>query len=145
MNLSFAVPITTNDTYFITYLYINDDDIPLLTNKKYQKKYKYDVKSFEGWTFEKVVACINNLSDQNIFERTDKYKVSFELVGTYKGICFTLYDWKEDNCVHIGGTEDLDIDGLKKELIEVIKMTEPKPFKTRLYYTCEKYYSYPIM
>ena len=58
---------------------------------------------------------------------------------TYKNEPFTLYDWKGDKCVHIGGTETLDVEGLKTELIELIKKTEPKPYTTICYYDGKKY------
>lgn len=117
--------------------------------------FKYDVDyigtSFNDYleikdmSFEEVVARLYNLSDQEIFDKTDKYKVSFDIHGSYKGNVFTLYDYKGDNMIHIGGKDGLDVKGLKKELIKLIKKSVPKPYIAKLYYDGYegKTYQYP--
>lgn len=85
-------------------------------------------------TFEEVVARLYNLSKQEIFEQGDNCKLSFLVNGFYKNSPFTLYDYKGDFDIHIGGKEELDIDGLRKELDDLIMATNPKSFKTNINY-----------
>jgi hypothetical protein len=134
--LKFDSTVDRGWTHGLGYLYVNDSSLSFV--KKYSNidKFEYDGdKSFDqSWTFERVVACLYNLSNQKIFKQGDKYKLSFEVVGSYDGKPFTLYDYKASYCVHIGGNDDLNVPELKKELIQLIKNTKPKPFTARIHY-----------
>jgi len=145
--LKFDSTVDANGTFMLGYLFVCEEELP--TVKKYGKldKHKYDARSFNNsniFWFEDVVARLYNLSNQNIFEQGDEYKLSFEVSGSFDGKPFTLYDWKGDNCVHIGGHDDLDVPGLKKELLKLVKKTDPKPFTAKLHYYGNGTYSYPI-
>ncbi|ARF11908.1 hypothetical protein Klosneuvirus_3_43 [Klosneuvirus KNV1] len=146
--LHFDSTVDTNGTSMLSYLFVCEEELPII--KKYGKldKHKYDARSFNNsniFYFEDVVARLYNLSNQNIFEQGDQYKLSFVVSGLFDGKPFTLYDWKGDECVHIGGKDDLDVLELKKELLKLIKKTNPKPFTAKLYYDqCKgQTYSYP--
>lgn len=85
-------------------------------------------------TFEEIVARLYNLSNQEIFQQGDGYKLSFEVFGTYKGEIFTLYDYKGEFDIHIGGSENLDINGLRKELDDMIMQSKSKPYNAKTHY-----------
>lgn len=138
-NLIFDKDANINGTHFLGYFYIDKKSINYMLQFD-SSKYKYDPDSFNrSWTFENIVARIHNLSDQDIFNQGDEDKLSFELLGTYKKQPFTLYDWKGDKCVHIGGNDDLDVNGLKTELLELVKNAKPKSFITNCFYNGSQY------
>ena len=91
--------------------------------------------------FERSVALIYEISGQKIFENGDGYKLTFHVFGKYKGQVFTLYDYKGDKDIHIGGFEELDVDGLNDELIKIMEKgnINPKKFKAVCKYTEEEY------
>jgi hypothetical protein len=110
-------------------------------------RYPYDTEAYSGedassWTFESVLARLNSIANQVIFDDGNFDKSCFEINGTYKGQFFRLYDYREDRCVHIGGGPELDVDGLIAELNELIKAAVPKPFTCRSSYRNARY-SYP--
>lgn len=147
--LQFDPTINTDGTYMLGYLFVCEEELPSV--KKYGKlyKHKYDARIYNNsniFWFEQVVGRLYNVSGQEIFEQGDEYKLSFEVIGSYNGKPFTLYDWKGDKCVHIGGKDDLDVIGLRKELSTLLKNTKEKPFTAKLHYDhcigCS--YSYPM-
>jgi hypothetical protein len=110
-------------------------------------RYSYDAEAYSGddastWTFESVLARLNSIANQVIFDDGNFDKSCFEINGTYRGQFFNLYDYKEDRCIHIGGGPELDVKDLITELNELIKAAVPKPFMCRSSYTNAKY-SYP--
>jgi hypothetical protein len=112
-------------------------------------RYSYDAEAYSGddssmWTFESVLARLNSIANQVIFDDGNFHKSCFEIMGTYKGQFFRLYDYREDRCIHIGGGPELDVDGLIAELNELIKAAVPKPFMCRSSYMCATY-SYPCI
>ncbi|QKF94105.1 hypothetical protein QKU48_gp0647 [Fadolivirus algeromassiliense] len=142
-DIKFTSDINLDGTHFLGYLYVNESYLNMFSYKSNgesillfdsMSQYKYDPASFEHISFEELVARLNNLSDQNIFSQGDGYKLSFELLGTYKNKPFTLYDYKGDNCVHIGGNDCLDVGGLKNELIKLINTTNPKDYTAKYHY-----------
>lgn len=94
------------------------------------------------WAFENVLARLNSISNQVIFDDGNFDKSSFTVKGTYKGEFFDLYDYKGDKCIHVGGSQQLDVVGLVAELKELISKAEPKPFTCVCSYTYQKY-SFP--
>lgn len=146
--LQFDSTVDINDTHMLGYLFVCEFELPSV--KKYGKlyKYKYDARVFNNsniFWFEDVVARLYNLSNQSIFDQGDDYKLSFKVHGSFDEKPFTLYDWKGDNCVHIGGKDDLDVPNFKKELLKLLKKTEPKQFTAKLHYDQSKgcIFSYP--
>jgi hypothetical protein len=103
-------------------------------------RYVYDSNAFDAtWTFEMVLARLNSIANQIIFDDGNFDKSSFKVNGTFKGQFFDLYDYKGDRCVHIGGGADLDVNGLIAELSGLVKEAQPKPFTSRCSYTYQKY------
>lgn len=111
------------------------------------------------YVYQEAVARLYALADYNIFEETDKYKISFCVSGTYKGKVFTIYDYKCDEMLHIGcrgagigfgikkyDKDNLDMELFKTELLEKMSMVEPKNYTAKYYY--DEYeghtYSYPV-
>lgn len=101
-----------------------------------------DLLSITDMTFQEIVARLYGASNQKIFDNSDEYKTSFEIRGIHNGNIFTLYDYKCDYQIHIGGHDDLDIFDLKKDLTTLILNTEPKSYVAKLYYDCEGVYSF---
>lgn len=103
---------------------------------------KYDVFVFGGlrageldYTFEETVAKLVTLAvGYPLFETGDQYKTSFHLCGKYNGNVFTLYDWKGGDHIHIGGNNNLDVDGLITELKSLLDQTPPTSFTAYLNY-----------
>ena len=60
------------------------------------------------WSFEETVARIATASGQPV-KSDDRYKTSVNFVGVFAGQRFTLYDYKEDRTIHIGGSNALDV------------------------------------
>ena len=103
-----------------------------------------DGTSFRGlwndlpYSFEETVARLITVSGQNpiMFEEMpisyftiNGYKTSFDFHGTYEGKVFTLYDYKGDYRIHIGGKRGLNLEGLKQFLAEEIADSEPTPYE----------------
>lgn len=94
------------------------------------------------WSFDEAAARIYAASGQDVFDAGDGYKVSFEATGEFNGAKFTLYDYKEDRTIHVGGKHGLDVQALTAELIELLKSVEPKAFTAQTHYDAEGRYSY---
>lgn len=113
--------------------------------EKYLESFKYiptHKKNIDFLSFEEIVARLNNLTNKEIFGNFDK--CSFILQGKFKNKYFRLYDYKSDNCVHIGGDHGLNVKELVDELDVLITNTQPKSFTAKYYYddTRGKKYSY---
>jgi len=95
--------------------------------------------------FEETVAKLITLSGQDPTERSDGYKTSVEFVGTYKGEAFTLYDYKGDHRLHIGGRGDLNLRAFILTLQDELKNVVPTPYTAKQYYdeVRGKIHSYP--
>ena len=79
------------------------------------------------YSFEETVARLITVSGQNPI--INGYKCSFDFHGTYEGKVFTLYDYKGDYRIHIGGKRGLNLEGLKQFLAEEIADSEPTPYE----------------
>jgi len=79
------------------------------------------------WKFEELVARLLTASGQSMVVNGDD-KASFDFVGRFGNQPFTLYDYKADMTVHIGGGPKLDVEGLKLALRSALLVVEPKPF-----------------
>lgn len=77
------------------------------------------------WTFTETVARLITATNQ-IPIQSDK--TSFHFVGMFNNQIFTIYDYKGDFKLHIGGTNNLDFKGLSSKLIEVLTPVIPTPF-----------------
>jgi len=100
----------------------------------------------EGCTyrqFKETVAKIITVSGQMGTDATDGYKCSVEFVGTFKGQVFTLYDYKEDFQLHIGGRDGLDVRDLIAALTDALKDVTPTPFVATLHYDSRRQYGWP--
>ena len=95
------------------------------------------------WPFEETVARILAASRQPIFEQTDRCKMSFEARGKFEGSAFTLYDYKEDRRIHIGGPADLQVEELKAALRPVLAHATPAPYEARIHYGRGGTYRWP--
>lgn len=62
------------------------------------------------------------------FHEDSDDKVSVYFVGTFNGKVFTLYDYKRDQQIHIGGSPDLDVEGLIQELRRLFVNAAPAPW-----------------
>lgn len=137
-NIEFNNDLDISETSLVGYLYPNE-----LLKSDFYKKLKYKIPQNEydetlkicTLSFEEVIARLYNLTNIDIFNEGDSYKSSFQIIGKYKNRIFTLYDYKEDMCIHIGGQENLELDGLRKELDLMIMSNEPKPFTTKCHYS----------
>ena len=95
------------------------------------------------WPFEEAVARILAVSRQPIFDQTDRCKMSFEARGKFEGSVFTLYDYKRDGRVHIGGPANLKVEDLKKALRVVLADAAPAPYEARIHYGRDGTYRWP--
>ncbi len=86
------------------------------------------------WSFEETVGRILTASGQPIFDQTDCCKMSFEARGVFDGGAFTLYDYKGDTRIHIGGFANLKTQELKEVLQQVLADTHPTPYEARIRY-----------
>lgn len=93
--------------------------------------------------FALTIAKLITLSGQDPTEQTDEYKVSVEFIGTFRGEPFTLYDYKEDDEIHIGGSNRLDVDALIPVLMDALSTAEPTPFTARKHYDRGGNYGWP--
>ena len=118
------------------YLFIDPDFLP------YAMKPASHLAVNSNWTFENVLARLNTIANQVIFDDGNFDKSSFEVRGTYKGEFFDLYDYKGNRSVNIGGGRNLDVNGLVLELQDLINHAQPTPFTCICSYTYQKY-KYP--
>lgn len=86
------------------------------------------------WTFQETVARLITLSGQDPTKQTDQYKTSVEFYGYFKGKFFTLYDYKNDDMIHVGGHGDLNVNELSSELVRELKGAPPTPYRARYWY-----------
>lgn len=86
------------------------------------------------YRFEELIARLRGASGKNPTAATDGYKTSVEFTGAFNGQPFTLYDYKGDMTVHIGGTGRLDVDGLKAALLRLLRDAEPVSYEAALHY-----------
>lgn len=77
--------------------------------------------------------CASTLRQDPTAE-TDEYKVSVEFEGTFQGQPFTLYDYKGDMQLHIGGRAGLQAARLIDTLTTLIIDAEPTPYTAILRY-----------
>jgi hypothetical protein len=94
------------------------------------------------YSFEETVARLVTLSEQPI-ESPDGEKVSVEFTGTFKGQVFTLYDYKEDREMHIGGHSHLAVEGLDLVLQQELASTHPTPYTAKEYYDTQEGHQWP--
>lgn len=95
------------------------------------------------FSFEETVARLITLSGQDPTATTDQHKVSVEFTGLFNGHKFTLYDYKEDREIHIGGNERLDVKGLIQELLVSLNSVEPSTYWAPEYYDQEQGHGWP--
>ena len=84
------------------------------------------------WSFSEAVALLLDLSgtsQEQVFEASGDDKVSVEFHGTWRDQVFTLYDWKNDFQLHIGGREALEVDSLERALLRHMETATPRAFK----------------
>lgn len=110
--LTFTLPRHDEDSHLVGYLYNEDEP----------------ERHFCHETFEHLLAKLNNVSAQDIFSQSDEDRTTFELYGTFRGRHFSIYNYKGSHSLHIGGTEELQVDTLIARLVLLLKVTEPKPF-----------------
>lgn len=102
--------------------------------------------SFKGYlatpyAFEETVARLYSLANYDIFSGCD-HKSSFQISCKFRGNVFTLYDYKEDSLVHIGGHDDLDVELLIINFLLVLQLTKPKEYVTKLKYYDDRHRTY---
>lgn len=95
------------------------------------------------WPFEETVARILTASGQPIFDQVDCCKESFQATGTFKGRVFTLYDYKGDRRIHIGGRAGLKAQELKEILRQALASSDPAPYEARIRYGQGGTYRWP--
>ncbi len=93
------------------------------------------------WSFQETVARLITLSGYSVAEaiEADQYKCSFEIDGYFVDAAganhfFALYDYKEDDEIHIGGDNDLPTDRLIEALTALLKTVEPTPYVAPYHY-----------
>jgi hypothetical protein len=89
------------------------------------------------WSFEETVARLVTASGQPV-NSDDGYKTSVNFKGTFGGRVFTLYDYKEDREIHIGGMDGLDVFELGVELNHVLSQVEPTAYTAKEHYAEKK-------
>lgn len=85
------------------------------------------------WSFEESVARLKSYSGQDPTEATDGYKVSVEFYGTFNGEPFSIYDYKCDKELHIGG-RGVNVGQLKEMLRYALDNCDPEPYVAKMYY-----------
>lgn len=92
------------------------------------------------YTFEEAVARLYTLAGYDIFEESDGDKTSFHITCVYGGNAFSLYDYKEDDEIHIGGRREWNMVGFIDSLLQLMSQTIPTPYRAKCYYSdCHKY------
>lgn len=84
------------------------------------------------WSFEETVARLKTLSGQEPGDRADRDKTSVEFNGTFGGKVFTLYDYKGDRTIHIGGNGDLDVASLRDALRRALDGVRPSAYEAEV-------------
>jgi hypothetical protein len=98
---------------------------------------------FKGpWSFEETVARLITASGQPA-ESSDQEKSSVDFVGVFEGQRFTLYDYKEDRQIHIGGENELNVAGLIEELTKELASVQPTEYVAREFYNERKGHQWP--
>lgn len=95
------------------------------------------------WSFEETVARLITASGQPA-QSFDQYKTSVEFTGYLDGKVFTLYDYKEDREIHIGGENGLNVYLLQELLTAELRKVEPTPYSVKEYYDQMEGHSYPV-
>ena len=86
------------------------------------------------WGFEETVARVLALTGQSAQEQGDGYKLSVEFRGVLDGQVFTLYDYKGDRELHIGGRTGLQVSRLNETVVGVLKAVTPQPYQATEHY-----------
>lgn len=81
------------------------------------------------WSFEETVARLYAASGQVPQSCDGGDKTTVEFVGDFLGAPFTVYDYKGDRQLHIGGREKLDVIGLQTALAHALAGVEPKTYR----------------
>lgn len=88
------------------------------------------------WSFEETIARLLGAGFE--MQDGDGDKLSVEFIGTFNGATFTLYDYKEDREIHIGGCNALKVKALAAALLPVLKAATPQPYTAAEHYdACE--------
>lgn len=100
--------------------------------------------SFRGYlpspySFQETVGRLYTMAGDDMFRDCDD-KCSFHITGMLENTVFTLYDYKEDDLIHIGGHENLRIDQLIIYLNMMLKVTEPTPYVAQYHYETNRTY-----
>jgi hypothetical protein len=93
------------------------------------------------WRFTETVARLIAASGQPA-KSMDEYKTSVNFRGAFKGSYFSLYDYKEDREIHIGGDNTLDVEGLQAALIEALAAVAPVTYEAQEYYDRKRSHSF---
>lgn len=102
------------------------------------------------WSFEETVARLVALTGQNPTGGSDEYKVSICFAGTFGNgsggaDVFTLYDYKEDRQIHVGGNHGrINVQELAAILTEDLSKVEPTPYKAEEFYDCKTGHQWPL-
>ena len=123
--LLFTTDINLHETFLRGYLYVPSSNT--LDNDTYKNKFG---KYVTYGVMVRALELIGKFVDQNIYTLGDcscfdsdcecEGKSTFNLLGTYKGEPFVIYDWKQDGMIHIGGSGSLKLDELLVLLEEAI-------------------------
>jgi hypothetical protein len=95
------------------------------------------------WGFEETIALLVTASGQPAAS-PDQEKLSVEFRGTFNGSPFTLYDYKEDREIHIGGFDALNTCGLVAALTVALNAVAPTPYQAREYYDARGRHGWPV-
>lgn len=82
------------------------------------------------WSFEETVARLITLCGPP--RPGDEYKISVEFTGTFNGQVFSLYDYKGDRELHIGGHKKLP--GLVETICAALQDVKPTPYTATEHY-----------
>lgn len=85
------------------------------------------------WSFEETVARLTALSGQDPAEKAGD-KTSVEFIGQFNGETFTLYDYKGDNCIHIGGGRGTDVGRIRELVRAALEAVPPAPYRAVVTY-----------
>lgn len=96
------------------------------------------------YPFEETVARLYALTEQRPAS-VDMEKVSVEFVGQWQGAVFTLYDYKEDRELHIGGHSGLDVAGAQSAVLAALAAVTPRPYQAAEYYDACQGHRWPPM
>jgi hypothetical protein len=77
--------------------------------------------------FQETVARLITLSGQTPVGSGDG-KTTVEFAGTFRGKAFSLYDYRGDQELHIGGGPALNVDALREALTAALKGVQPTPY-----------------